>query len=274
MLERGLTCALSSSLGRCGHCKQLAPKYVEAAKKAKELDHPVPLAKVDATDPACSELTNRFGIDAYPQLKLFIDGQRLDYAYGLDVDSIVDHLKRHSSFGLPKMHTPTELEVMVTSSKKPFVLGLFRMPITASKAYQAFRSTAFALAGQDVAFAFAASSQGDPPVMPLTSDGKKPPVPGLVLVDAKGKLATRSLAVPRRKEDFTDSYIETWLRSVGVDVILPDPPESEEPVSSLDAEEDGRLAHEHRLAQDMEEDERGETEWDDYNDDPDSLIPD
>ena len=94
------------------------------------------------------------------------------------------------------------------------------------------------------------------------------------LIDAKGKLATRSLAVPRRKEDFTDSYIETWLRSVGVDVILPDPPEAEEPMSAYDAEEDGRLAHEHRLAQDMEDDERGETEWDDYNDDPDSLIPD
>ena len=236
----------------------------------------MPLAKVDATDPACADLATRFDIASYPQLKLFIDGQPLDYAYGNDADSIVEHLRRHSSFGLPKVHSAAELEALATTATTPLVLGLFRMPIAASKAFQTFRSVAFALAGQEVSFAFAAS-YGEPPVMPLSADGKKPPVPGLVLVDGTGKLAARGLPMPSKKGEFTDSYIESWLQLIGVDVVLPDPPEEEEPQTQYDAEEeeDGRYAHEERLMQeDMEDEAAGEADEPWEHDDPQSLIPD
>jgi protein disulfide-isomerase A1 len=51
----------------CGHCKNLAPEYEEAATALKEKN--IPLAKVDCT--AEADLCKEYGVDGYPTLKVF-----------------------------------------------------------------------------------------------------------------------------------------------------------------------------------------------------------
>ena len=48
-------------------------------------------------------------------------------------------------------------------------------------------------------------------MLPLLPGGKKPTVPGLVLLSKDGKEATAALPVPRKKEEFTAEYIMDWL---------------------------------------------------------------
>jgi len=70
-----------------GHCKQFAPEYAAAAKQLKQATPPVPLAKVDAT--AEHKLAEEHGIRGYPTIRLFVDGQDMEYTGGRTEQSIV-----------------------------------------------------------------------------------------------------------------------------------------------------------------------------------------
>ena len=201
----------------CGHCKELAPTWSEAAQRLKTLDPYVPLAKVDATEN--DALATRFSVTGYPTIKVFRDGVAEEYKGPRDADGIFEHAKKISSFYLPRVRTDAELAT-IQKSKYPVVLGLFREPVKASKAFQAFKEVAFEMTGQPVVLAYAASYSTPPVMPPLDAKGKKPNVPGLVLLDKKG--AKSSLPVPRRKEDFTPQYIVDWLNKNGVAVNLPE----------------------------------------------------
>ncbi|EOD05445.1 hypothetical protein EMIHUDRAFT_199189 [Emiliania huxleyi CCMP1516] len=165
----------------CGHCKELAPKWAEAAAKSKKLDTPVPLAKLDAD--AHGDLAGRFSVSGYPTLKLFRNGVAEDYSGGREADQIVAALQKIASFVPPsQIKSDDDLAAALKASAgKPLVLGLFRQPVKASSAYKAFDKLAHETAGQQVAYAWSGSYSA-PPVMPLIN-GKKPPVPGLLLLD-------------------------------------------------------------------------------------------
>ena len=79
----------------CGHCKKLAPEFVEAAGKLADLEDPLYIAKLDATEN--DDTAKQFGIQGFPTLKLFrgVDSVS-DYEGGRTADAIVDYMIKKS----------------------------------------------------------------------------------------------------------------------------------------------------------------------------------
>ena len=227
----------------CGHCKAMAPAWSEAAKKAKQMDPPVPVAKLDAQEN--DALGAKYDVGGYPALKVFVNGKADIYYGAREADAIIAHLQKQRDFKLPQLAKPDELPSLHDAGH-PVVLGVFRMPLSASAAFRAFAELAFDLVGQPVTFAYSAS-YATPPVLPLTADGKKPPVPGLVLISrAGGKEEVDVLAVPRKKEIFTREFIVDWLEERGVKGLsLPERSEDEGEKNFYEGEGEDSDDHDH-----------------------------
>ena len=55
----------------CGHCKNLAPEWESAAKTLSEadLDPPIVLANLDATEEDNKALATKYGVKGFPTIK-------------------------------------------------------------------------------------------------------------------------------------------------------------------------------------------------------------
>jgi len=71
----------------CGHCKKLAPEFVNAAKKFKADDTAASLVDVDCTTE--SKVCSEFGVQGYPTLKIFKNGVASEYNGGRTAADIV-----------------------------------------------------------------------------------------------------------------------------------------------------------------------------------------
>ena len=84
----------------CGHCKNLAPEWEEAAKK---LQGSVKLGAVDAT--VATELASKYGIKGFPTIKLFPAGKKgkaKDYNGPREAQGIVEYaLQTLDEAGVP-----------------------------------------------------------------------------------------------------------------------------------------------------------------------------
>ena len=256
----------------CGHCKTLEPKWSIAAHRAKQLASPVPLAKVDAT--MNSDLSDRYDVNGYPTIKLFRNGIAEEYTGPRDPSSIIDQITKIQSFKLHALSKDADLAALLASSKHPVVLGLFRMPISASAAYETFNTVAFQAVGQPVTFAYSAA-YGEPPVLPLTEAGKKPAVPGLLLLRPSKKgsggtlAAAASLAMPRKREEFTLRYIANWLERSGVmGLHIEEPPDGDDEPKEYDPDDEGASHYDsdYPMEDDIEPQDEDNEDWDEEHD--------
>mmetsp|Transcript_6152 Transcript_6152/g.16988 ORF Transcript_6152/g.16988 Transcript_6152/m.16988 type:complete len:501 (-) Transcript_6152:102-1604(-) len=133
----------------CGHCKQFAPEYAAAAKQLKQATPPVPLAKVDAT--AEHKLAEEHGVRGYPTVRLFIDGQDMEYTGGRTEQSIVTWVVKKTgdaAIALPDVAAAEDFE----KDNKLGVVGLF----DESSSRTAFETAARQV--EDVMFAYSTAA--------------------------------------------------------------------------------------------------------------------
>lgn len=92
----------------CGHCKSMAPAYSKLAERMKNEKDGVAIAKVDAT--VENELASKFGVQGFPTLKFFINGEPVDYQGGRDEDAMFNWLKKKTGPSSSELKDDKELE--------------------------------------------------------------------------------------------------------------------------------------------------------------------
>jgi protein disulfide-isomerase A1 len=120
----------------CGHCKRLVPEYAAAATALKGV---APLAKVDADAEENRDLGARFGIRGFPTLKLFRDGNPVDYQGERSSSALVSFMKKQT---LPAVSELEDVESVnkFSGEEKVVIVGFFADK--SSEAYALFAQTA------------------------------------------------------------------------------------------------------------------------------------
>ncbi|KAF9426394.1 protein disulfide-isomerase precursor [Podila epigama] len=102
----------------CGHCKALAPEYEIAATELKSIN--IPVAKVDCT--VETTLCQEQGIQGYPTLKVFRNGNSSEYPGPRKADGIVSYLKKQNQPALTILSAETAADF--SASDKVVIIGV------------------------------------------------------------------------------------------------------------------------------------------------------
>ena len=90
----------------CGHCKKFHPEYEKAAAVLRKEN--LYLAKVDAT--VEKKLAEKFEIQGFPTVKLFIKGQPIEYTGGRKESEVINWMRKKSGPATKDLKSVEEVE--------------------------------------------------------------------------------------------------------------------------------------------------------------------
>ena len=90
----------------CGHCKKFHPEYEKAATVLRK--EKLYLAKVDAT--VEKKLAEKFEIQGFPTVKLFIKGEPIEYTGGRKESEVINWMRKKSGPATKDLKTAEEVE--------------------------------------------------------------------------------------------------------------------------------------------------------------------
>ncbi|KAK9805676.1 hypothetical protein WJX72_011398 [[Myrmecia] bisecta] len=190
----------------CGHCKKLTPEWEKAAGELKKNDPPVVLAKVDATEEGNKALAQKYGVQGYPTIKIFRNGdleKAGEYNGPRDADGIVDYLSKQ--VGPATKELKDGAAVKAFQGKDVGAMGIFASNETDE--FQAFAKAAEALR-DDIEFGHT-FAKVDPK---LTPDVKAQPA--VVLYK------TFDAPITVYEGNFDAAEIQAWLEKESVPLLL------------------------------------------------------
>ncbi|KAK9061256.1 hypothetical protein SSX86_018436 [Deinandra increscens subsp. villosa] len=152
----------------CGHCEALKPEYAAAATELKADE--VVLAKVDAGEE--TELAQKYNVEGFPTVFLFVDGVHKTYNGARNKDAIVSWVQKKIGPGLHNLTTVEEAEHVLTS-ESPVVVGFFENLVgpdseeLAAASKQEDEVSFYQTSNADVAKVFHINPQGKRPALVL-----------------------------------------------------------------------------------------------------------
>lgn len=106
----------------CGHCKKMAPDYQELGAKFNVDGQKVKIAKIDCT--VHKTFSEKYKIEGFPTLKLFVNGEPVDYQGERTKAAMLDFIQKKSN---QKMKIAKTKEEVHDLKKKNFAV-VFLIP--------------------------------------------------------------------------------------------------------------------------------------------------